>query len=139
MFENVIIDQLKKCGLEFQTHCREVAGTPDIVQISRRRAIFLDSDFWHGWRYPVWAASLKSDFWRQKIERNRKRDRLIMTKLRRSGWSVIRIWEHELGRDFAGSVEKMREFLLKTSTTRPRANVPGRRATAPVSISPSEN
>ncbi len=111
MFENVIFDQLKKCGLEFQTHCREVAGTPDIVQINRRRAVFLDSDFWHGWRYPVWAASLKSDFWRQKIERTRKRDKLIMGRLRRAGWRVRRIWVHELGREYSRTIDKMRRFL----------------------------
>jgi DNA mismatch endonuclease (patch repair protein) len=35
-------------------------------------------------------------FWREKIVRNKARDRLVNRTLRKKGWSVLRIWEHEL-------------------------------------------
>jgi DNA mismatch endonuclease (patch repair protein) len=37
-------------------------------------------------------------FWRKKIAANRTRDRLVTRTLRKLGWEVLRIWEHELSR-----------------------------------------
>ena len=36
--------------------------------------------------------------WRRKIEGNKTRDRVVNCALRRAGWKVVRIWEHELQR-----------------------------------------
>ena len=49
-------------------------GKPDFVFIKARVVVFVDGDFWHGWRYPLWKQKL-SDYWQKKIERNRHRDR----------------------------------------------------------------
>jgi DNA mismatch endonuclease (patch repair protein) len=73
--------------------------------------IFLDSDFWHGWQYPRWKHLLKSDFWRQKIERNRERDRQVSRKLRQQKWRVVRVWEHNLRKNLEGTVIGIVESL----------------------------
>lgn len=58
--------------------------------------IFVDSNFWHGWQYPKWKKKLTSNFWINKIESNRRRDRRNNRTLKKMGWRVIRIWEHQL-------------------------------------------
>jgi DNA mismatch endonuclease (patch repair protein) len=83
-------------GYRYRKHYAGLRGKPDVIFIGQRVAVFLDSDFWHGWRYPRWRKSLKNDFWRNKIERNRKRDLLTTRYLKSKGWRVLRIWEHQL-------------------------------------------
>jgi len=80
-------------------------GTPDIVFTRRRVAVFVDGDFWHGYRFSQWRDTV-SPFWQQKIEKNRQRDRKNFAKLRRSGWRVGRLWKHQVK-------EEIEECLIK--------------------------
>ena len=80
----------------FITHVRTLVGTPDMVFERGKVCVFLDSDFWHGWQYPRWKHLLKDDFWRGKIFKNRQRDIRNTRLLKKSGWKVIRIWEHQI-------------------------------------------
>ena len=96
-FEQEIVCALKKTTRKkFQTNVASIRGKPDIVFHKYKVCVFLDSDFWHGWYYPKWKHLLKNDFWREKIENNRKRDRRNTAYLRRNGWTVLRFWEHEI-------------------------------------------
>jgi DNA mismatch endonuclease (patch repair protein) len=80
-------------------------GKPDFVIVSRRIAIFCDSEFWHGYR---WGERRRLEhksnqsYWFAKIERNRARDRLVNRRLRQDGWLVVRFWEREILRDASG-------------------------------------
>ena len=89
---------LKKQNIKFKKHYN-IAGKPDIAVPKKRVAVFLDSDFWHGWNFPRWKNRLPKKYWRDKIEYNRKRDKRNFAKLRRMGWKVIRIWGHEIKKD----------------------------------------
>lgn len=94
-FETDFIASLKKeIRQKFETHAQDIIGKPDIVFRKNKVCVFLDSDFWHGWYYARWKHQLKNDFWREKIEHNRLRDKKVTAKLRRDGWTVIRLWEH---------------------------------------------
>lgn len=73
--------------------------------------MFFDSNFWHGWQYPRWKHLLKNDFWREKIERNRIRDRRVTRKLHTEGWVVLRLWEHQLKKDQSMCVKKIIDSL----------------------------
>lgn len=95
----------------FKTNDASVLGKPDIVFIKHRVCVFLDSNFWHGWQYPRWKHLLKNDFWREKIERNRARDKKVTRKLRTEGWLVLRFWEHQLKRNQSVCVKKVTESL----------------------------
>ena len=86
----------EKISNSFITHVRALVGTPDIVFEREKVCVFLDSDFWHGWQYPRWKHLLKDDFWREKIHKNRRRDIRNTRLLKRTGWKVIRIWEHQI-------------------------------------------
>ena len=89
---------LKRSRRCFDTHARDLPGRPDFVFRRARVAVFIDGDFWHGWRFARWRIKL-TDKWERKIAANMKRDIRNHAKLRRAGWKVVRIWEHQLERD----------------------------------------
>jgi len=70
-------------------------GNPDFVLTRKKITIFCDGDFWHGYNYRKKKKPSKK-FWKEKIERNMKRDQKYTRKLRRDGWSVLRFWEHDI-------------------------------------------
>ena len=85
---------LKKTGLKFEKHPK-MYGNPDFVHRRKKIVVFCDGDFWHGYRYGQ-KKRLAKKFWRDKIENNMRRDRRYGRKLRRDGWSVLRLWEHDI-------------------------------------------
>ncbi|HEY2325661.1 MAG TPA: very short patch repair endonuclease [Thermoanaerobaculia bacterium] len=99
------------CGLRFRIHDRRLAGCPDLVFVSARVVVFIDGDFWHGWRFSTWSHKL-APYWREKIAKNRQRDACNFRKLRRSGWLVIRIWEHEIERSAETCVARIVTAVL---------------------------
>lgn len=104
--ERYIACLLTAGGLQFEQHCRDLAGTPDFVLRQASTAVFVDGDFWHGWRFPIWKHRL-SEPWRQRIEKNRLRDTSNRRKLRRRGWKVIRLWEHQVEADAVDCVARI--------------------------------
>ena len=74
----------------------DLYGKPDF-QVGKRVLVFCDGDFWHGYRYAEKKRPAKK-YWREKIKGNMRRDRKVSRKLRRDGWSVLRIWEHDIKR-----------------------------------------
>jgi DNA mismatch endonuclease, patch repair protein len=97
---------LRKSGLNFRLHDSSLPGCPDIVFRKARVVVFIDGDYWHGWRFSLWKNKL-APYWKDKIERNRQRDARNFAKLRRWGWLVIRIWEHQIERDLGACVERI--------------------------------
>lgn len=113
-FERKFIIALKKITKKkFRTNVKEIMGKPDIVFKNQKLCIFLDSNFWHGWQYPKWKGTLKNDFWKKKIENNRKRDKKITSSLRKNGWTVLRIWEHQINKNLDATVNKIVENLIE--------------------------
>lgn len=111
--ELLVFKELRKLKIDFKKHYRRLPGTPDIAFPRLKVAIFIDGDFWHGYRYPAWRKTIKSSFWRNKIETNRMRDRRNFSKLRRSGWRVIRIWGHEIKRNLPSVISRITEMVQK--------------------------
>lgn len=67
----------------------------DVAFIGPTVAVFIDGCFWHGCpEHGTWPKA-NAEFWREKIEANRKRDQDTNRRLKADGWYVIRIWEHE--------------------------------------------
>lgn len=111
-FESDFIATLRsKTRRNFSTNDTSVLGKPDILFKKYKVCVFLDSNFWHGWQYPRWKYLLKNDFWRQKIERNRARDKKVTRKLRNEEWTVLRFWEHQLKKDQFACVRKVLDSL----------------------------
>jgi DNA mismatch endonuclease (patch repair protein) len=102
MIENALADQ----GLRFETHPTDLPGRPDIVFRREKVAVFVDGDFWHGWRFPLWQKKL-SPKWQKKIAGNRARDGRTFRKLRRLGWKVVRVWEHQVEQNLPRCIERI--------------------------------
>ena len=69
---------------------------PDFVFPVRRLVVFVDGCFWHGCPRHGTRPRGNAAFWRAKFRRNLARDRRDTRRLRRAGWRVLRLWEHEL-------------------------------------------
>jgi DNA mismatch endonuclease, patch repair protein len=108
--EMLVFSKLRKTGIYFQRHYRKIPGNPDIAIPSKQKAVFIDGDFWHGYRFTSFRKRLPS-FWKNKIENNMKRDVKNRSKLYRSGWKVLRVWEHQIERHEDETIHKIRAFL----------------------------
>jgi len=104
--ERLIRSELQRRGLRFRKHVKELPGKPDIVFTRAKVAIFVDGDFWHGYRFPSWEDKV-SDFWKKKISKNRERDVRNRRLLREKGWLVIRFWQHEIKGDFESCINRI--------------------------------
>jgi DNA mismatch endonuclease (patch repair protein) len=113
-FEKDFIFALRKSiSRNFKTNVASIKGKPDIVFPKEKVCVFLDSDFWHGWYYPRWKHLLKNDFWRKKIEDNRRRDKKTTAYLRKNDWIVLRFWEHLIRKDTDGIIKIIKRRLKK--------------------------
>jgi len=75
---------------------QNVFGKPDFIFKQQRLAIFVDGCFWHGCaRHCKFPAGNRA-FWEKKLSGNQARDRRVNRELRKLGWRVVRIWEHDL-------------------------------------------
>lgn len=120
---------LHRVGLRFRKHVSLLPGRPDIVFARQKVAVFIDGDFWHGWRFPAWKSKL-SPYWQAKIERNRARDRRCFGRLRRSGWLVIRVWEHSIRADVGDCVCRIERLLKIAARSARNGPAKARRAAA---------
>lgn len=108
--ERTLSSAFHRRGWRYRRNYALLPGKPDFVFTKARVVVFVDGDFWHGWRYPLWKHKL-SDYWRAKIERNRARDRRNFQRLRRQGWTVLRLWGHDVEKNLEASVERVRVLL----------------------------
>lgn len=74
----------------------KIFGKPDFVFRDKAVAVFVDGCFWHRCRLHFELPKTNKAFWKEKIGKNVKRDRLVSDYLARQGWRVLRIWQHEL-------------------------------------------
>ncbi len=85
---------------------------PDFVFSRLRLAVFVDGCFWHACPKHATQPRNNTVFWRKKLAANQARDRLVTRTLRRAGWRVMRIWEHELKHDReAHLIRRLRKAL----------------------------
>lgn len=85
-------------GLRYRVHLRPLTGyrrTADVVFTRAKVAVYVDGCFWHGCPVHGTWPKRNSDFWRQKIEANVRRDRDTDDALAEAGWVSVRVWEHE--------------------------------------------
>jgi DNA mismatch endonuclease (patch repair protein) len=98
--ENELRRALWSLGVRYRCSSKLVPGRPDIVNKSRKVAIFCDGDFWHGRDWHIRRRKLangsNSPYWISKIASNRRRDMAVNSALLRNGYLVIRVWESDV-------------------------------------------
>ena len=98
--EAVVESALKEADLrDWEKHPQNILGKPDFFFPHYKLVIFVNGCFWHCChicKRPV----PRSEYWKNKIDGNRRRDNRIHKILRQEGYHVMRIWEHELKDQF---------------------------------------
>jgi DNA mismatch endonuclease (patch repair protein) len=74
----------------------DILGKPDFAFEKQRLALFIDGCYWHGCPKCYRRPSSNTEYWDAKVARNRQRDARTTAQLKREGWRVMRIWEHQL-------------------------------------------
>ncbi len=74
-------------------------GNPDFVFREGRLAVFVDGCFWHNCPKHGSRPVTNGSFWRKKLKGNIARDRTVNLTLRKKGWRVLRVWQHELTKE----------------------------------------
>ena len=115
--ELLLRNELWKRGLRYRKNVKSIFGHPDIAFIGKKVAVFVDSEFWHGFDWENRKNDFKShqDFWIPKIERNIQRDAEVNEKLRSDGWAVIRFWGKDIKKNVQGCAEAIKLELDKRS------------------------
>ena len=98
----------RKNGLHYRRYPK-VFGSPDFV-VEKSVLVFCDGDFWHGYKYDS-NKKMAKKFWREKIEGNMRRDKRTNRMLRSNGYSVLRLWEHNINRNPDKCIRKVRKSL----------------------------
>ena len=109
-FERAVVVALKKLEKPFRQHANLI-GKPDIVSRKKKVVVFLDSCFWHGCRWHCRIPKSHRSYWVPKIQRNKDRAKVVNRVLKKEGWRVVRVWEHELQKDFDKSMKKLAKLL----------------------------
>lgn len=96
--ERVVRRLLHGLGYRYRLHRSDLPGKPDLVFPGRRKAIFVHGCFWHahGCRHGQPPKS-RLDYWLPKLERNRERDAEKLAILESLHWSVLTVWQCEIG------------------------------------------
>ena len=112
--EMVVRRLVHRMGCRYRLHRPDLPGSPDLVLPSRKKAVFVHGCFWH--RHPDPACKLarlpktRLDFWKPKLEGNRRRDRENELKLDEMGWEVLVVWECQT-RDSKQLESNLRVFM----------------------------
>jgi DNA mismatch endonuclease (patch repair protein) len=85
-------------SMHFIYQPKNIYGKPDFANRAAKIAIFIDGCFWHGCKKHYNTPRTNVAYWSAKINRNRKRDKLVNMTLKSKGWRIIRIWEHDIPR-----------------------------------------
>ncbi|HAW5562057.1 TPA: DNA mismatch endonuclease Vsr [Salmonella enterica] len=101
-------------GFRYRLCDPRLPGKPDLVFWGKRKAIFVHGCFWHGHKGCRRNRMPKSnqEYWFAKLERNKSRDSMSLSKLHEMGWRTLVVWECEL-KETDTLLEKLKAFLIE--------------------------
>lgn len=94
--ELAMVAVFRRCKITGWRRHLPILGKPDFVFKAQKVAVFVDGCFWHSCPEHGRVPKGNRAFWRKKLTANAARDRRVNRELRKSGWRVVRIWEHVL-------------------------------------------
>ena len=114
--ELIVRKTLHALGFRFRLHRKDLPGRPDIVLPKYSTTIFVHGCFWHrheGCKY-AYTPKSRQEFWKDKFEKNRMRDRGVLCSLQELEWNVKIIWECE-----TRNSDSLKRILLKSLSCQP--------------------
>ena len=112
--EGVLVQFFKEEGITGWRRHLPLPGKPDFTFRKERLTVFVDGCFWHGCPKCYRAPKGNRKLWMAKITRNLERDREVNRELRKSGWRVLRIWQHSLRKKDRKRLDSRIEKALQT-------------------------
>jgi len=94
--ELLVIQILRSNHITGWRRNQPLLGKPDFVFRKQKIALFVDGCFWHCCPKHSTMPKNNKEFWKKKLLGNKERDKFVTKGLRKQGWKVLRIWEHEL-------------------------------------------
>ncbi len=115
--ELVLRHELWKRGLHYRKNVKNIIGKPDIAFVKKKIAVFVDSEFWHGYNFNMHKKDFHSreDFWINKIQRNIERDLEVTIQLRDSGWIVLRFWGNDIKNNLGSCADEIERAYKERS------------------------
>ncbi|MEX2457764.1 MAG: very short patch repair endonuclease [Actinomycetota bacterium] len=107
--ELALRSELHRSGLRYVVDRRldGIRGRADIVFVRPRVVVYVDGCYWHGCPRHATAPKANKLWWARKLASNRRRDAATDTLLRRTGWTILRFWEHEVPSEAAAHVLRL--------------------------------
>ena len=116
--EIVFRKALWKRGIRYRVNVKDVMGKPDICIKSKKIAIFIDSEFWHGKMYLEGKAPKSNqEYWIPKLERNIKRDKEVNLFLKQHEWKVFRFWSKEVKNNLVNIIDEVYQYINSVKNT----------------------
>jgi DNA mismatch endonuclease (patch repair protein) len=100
-------------GFRYRLYQKNLPGKPDIVLPKYKTIILVHGCFWHGHKnckYFV-VPKTRTEWWLNKIENTKRRDKIMKHKLHDLGWNIIIIWECEINKNFEKKLNNIIDLL----------------------------
>jgi len=100
-------------GYHYRKNYKKLIGKPDIAFKKYKTVIFIDGEFWHGYKWNEKKGKIKSNrgFWIPKIERNTQRDQEVNEVLQQKGYKVFRFWQKDIKENLNSCLEEVIKHL----------------------------
>ncbi len=107
--------ELWRRGFRYKKNDKSLPGTPDVVLPKYKSVVFIHGCFWHGHlgckKYVV--PKSNTEFWIEKVSKNKQRDENVWRQLEAKGWSVIVVWECEIEkRNFSETLDRVENEII---------------------------
>jgi len=111
--ESIVSKELWNKGYRFRRNTKDLFGKPDISIKKYKIVIFIDSCFWH--QCPIHGNMPKTnvEYWKPKLERNVERDKEVDEYYKLKGWTIKRIWEHDVKNNFEKTIDQICALIDK--------------------------
>ena len=101
---------LWKQGIRYRLNYKVEGIRPDLVLTKSKLVVFVDGCQWHGCPEHYVRPRSRSEFWQAKLLTNVERDTKQTNILQEAGWSVLRVWEHEIWQQLSEVVSSVQTF-----------------------------
>jgi DNA mismatch endonuclease, patch repair protein len=114
--EDLVLKELWKRGIRFRKNVAGLAGKPDLSLKKYKIVVFIDSCFWHGCDFHLRMPETNKEYWTNKISKNKARDKKINEYYKCQDWNIMRVWEHQLKKDYENTILEILTFIKKAKT-----------------------
>ena len=118
--ERALRTALKRSGIRYRSYMVIGGVRVDLALPDARVVVLVHGCFWHGCPRHYTAPSNNAEFWRMKLDSNRRRDRRQLRSIRAAGWRVEVVWEHSVARRPVSHLESLVERLTRPGPRRRR-------------------